>query len=83
MVLEKTSYFFVEKVDFRGVPPLRPVFVIIIIMLVGKMDILKMSKMKSVKSKPSQKQRDTVYANKFIMKKRSVIVILIPRIRCK
>ena len=83
MVYEKTSYFLSEKSGFSWGTPLRPVFVIIIIMLVGKKDILKMSKMKSVKSKPSQKQRGTVYANKFIMKKRVVIVIVILRIRCK
>ena len=33
--------------------------------------------MKSVKSKPSQKQRETVYANKVVMKKRVVIVFFI------
>ena len=33
--------------------------------------------MKSVKSKPSQKHRDTVYANKVVIKKRVVIVIII------
>ena len=47
------------------------------------MDILKMSKMESVKPKPSQKQRETVYANKVVIKKRVVIVIFILRIRCK
>ena len=46
------------------------------------MDILKMSKMKSIKSKPSQKQRETVYANKVVMKKRLVIVIIVIQRRC-
>jgi hypothetical protein len=38
--------------------------------------------MKSVKSKPNQKLRNTVYANKVVMKKRLVIVIIVLQRRC-
>ena len=58
MVLEKTSYFLTEKVDFRGVPPYVLFSGFIIIRLVEKKDILKMSKNNSMEVQSRQKQKD-------------------------